>query len=114
MINLISYKDVDDESVIYMKSNNIEFILIYDNANEVVNELLESLLSRYQIGLETSMRGSNFIFKSVQLLYYKCHKINFKRGWSYTDSLDWMKKKKATTNPKNTNDRCFQYPVTVA
>ena len=28
----------------------------YDNANEVVNELLESLLSRYQINLETSMR----------------------------------------------------------
>ena len=60
------------------------------------------------------MRRSDFIFESVQLLYYKCHNINFKRGWSYTDSLDWIKKKKATINPKNTNDRCFQYAVTVA
>ena len=50
----------------------------YDNANEVVNELFESLLSRYQIGLETSERRSDFIFDLVQLLYYKCHKINFK------------------------------------
>ena len=25
------------------------------------------------------MRGSDFIFELVQLLYYKCHKINFKR-----------------------------------
>ena len=60
----------------------------YDNANEVVNELFESLLSRYQIGLQTSMRGRDFIFDSVQLLYYKFHKINFKRGGSHTDSPD--------------------------
>ena len=25
------------------------------------------------------MRGSDFIFELVQLLHYKCHKINFKR-----------------------------------
>ena len=39
-----------------------------------------------QIGLETSMRASDVIFDSVQLLHYKCHKINFKRGGSYIDS----------------------------
>ena len=52
----------------------------YNDANEVVNELFESLRSRYQGNLELSMRGSDFIFDSVQLLYYKCHKIIFKRG----------------------------------
>ena len=36
----------------HSKSNNIEF-MPYDNANEVVNELFNSLLSRYQISLET-------------------------------------------------------------
>ena len=35
------------------------------------------------------MRGSDFIFDYVHLLYYKCHKINFKRGGSYIDSSDW-------------------------
>ena len=59
----------------HSKSNNIEF-MSYDNVNEVVNELFESLLSRYRIGLETSMKGSDLIFDSVQLLYYKCRKIN--------------------------------------
>ena len=34
------------------------------------------------------MRGSDFIFKSVQILYYKCQKINFKREGSNIDSLD--------------------------
>ena len=81
----------------YSKSDNIEFML-YDNANEFVNELFESLLSRYQIGLETSMRGSDFLFDSVQLLYYKCNKIKFKRGGLYIDSPDWTKRKKATVN----------------
>ena len=47
----------------HSKSDNIEFML-YDDANEVVNELFESLLSRYQIGLETAMRGSNFFLFS--------------------------------------------------
>ena len=54
-------KDVDAECIMHSKSDNIEFIS-YDNTNEVVNERFESLLSRYQIGLETSMRGNDFIF----------------------------------------------------
>ena len=40
------------------------------------------------------MKGNDFIFDSVQLMYYKCHKVNFKRGDSYIDSPDWIKKKK--------------------
>ena len=42
-MNFVSSKDVDEEHVTHSKSNNIEFIS-YDNANEVVNELFESLL----------------------------------------------------------------------
>ena len=80
-INFISSKDVNEGRVMHLKSNNIEFML-YDNANEVVNKLFESLLSRYRTGLETPMRVSNVIFDSAQLLYYKCHKKNFKRGGS--------------------------------
>ena len=52
----------------------------YNDGNELVNELFESLLSRYQNNLEASMRGSDFVFDSVQLMYFKCHKVNFKRG----------------------------------
>ena len=58
-------------------SNNIKF-MSYNDPNEVVEELFESLRSRYQRTLETSMRGSEFIFDSGQLMYYKCHKLNFK------------------------------------
>ena len=54
------------------------------------------------------MRASDFFFESVQLLYYKYHKINFKRGGLYTHSPDWIKEKKTTTNPKNTGNKNFQ------
>ena len=47
-INFISSKNVDKEHVMHLKSLTIEFML-YDNANEGVIELVESLLSRYQI-----------------------------------------------------------------
>ena len=60
------------------------------------------------------MRGSDFIFDSVQLLHYKCHKIDFKSSGSYINSPDWIKKKKATINSKNTDDKFFQYAATVA
>ena len=40
--------------------------------------------------------------------------MTFKRSGSCIDSPDWIKKKKETINPKNTDDKCFQYAATVA
>ena len=34
-------------------------------------------------------------------------KENFRRGGSYIDSPDWIKKKEATINPKNIGDKYF-------
>ena len=79
---------------------------------EVTEELFQALLSRYQIGLKTSMRGSDFI---LQILYYKCHRINPHRCESNIDSPDWIKTKKAAINPINKKgNKCLQHAVTVA
>ena len=59
-----------------------------------------SFLSRYQISLETQMRGSDFIFGWVNLLYFKCQKLNFEHGGSCIDSPDLMKKKKSNNKSK--------------
>ena len=75
----------------YSTSNNIK-LTSYNDANEVVNKLFESLLSRYQDNLETLMRQRDFIFDSVQLMYYKCLKVSFKGSGSYIDSPDWIRK----------------------
>ena len=47
-------------------------------------------------------------------MYYRCHKVNFRSGGSYTYSPDSIKKETPTINPKNADDKCFQYAATVA
>ena len=72
--------------------------MINDEADKVIEELFDSLKNRNQNILE-SMKGSEFVFDYVQLLYYECHKINPNRGGSYINSPDWIKKQK--TNNKS-------------
>ena len=61
------------------------------------------------------MKGSEFVFDYVHLLYYKFHKINTNCGESYLDSPDQIKIKKTTINIVNKKDnKCFQYVVIVA
>ena len=55
------------------KSDNLE-IMISDKADEVIEELFKSLLNTYQSNLEKLIRGSEFVFDYLHLLYYKCHK----------------------------------------
>ena len=112
-INFISSKDSNETRTVHTKSGNIE-MMIGNETNEVIEELFDSLLQKYQKGLEESMKGSKLIFDIVDLLYYKFLKISLNRGGSYTDSPNWLKNKKATINPKNNNDKCFKYAITGA
>ena len=59
------------------------------------------------------MRGSEFVYDSVDALFYNLNKANLSRGGSYKDSTKWLKNKKATINPKNDDDKCFHYALTV-
>ena len=69
----------------HSKNDNRE-IMINDEADEVTKELFNSRKNRYQNNLE-SMKGSEFVFYYVNLLYYKCHKIHSNHGGLYTDFL---------------------------
>ena len=97
----------------YTESNNVE-VMMGNETDEIIEVLFESLLRRkYQEGLEEKMRGSEFVFDSIDLLHYNLHKISLNRGGSCIDSPKWLKNKKATINPKN-NDKYFQYAITAA
>ena len=91
-INFISSVESDQQRVIHSKSDDIE-IMINDGTDEVIKELFDSLKNRCQNNLE-SIKGSEYVFDYVHLLYYKFHKINLNRGGSYIDSPDWIKKQK--------------------
>ena len=72
--NFMSFKDTNETRILHKKCDNIE-IMIGNETDEIIEKLLDSLLQKYQKGLEESMKSSNFVFDRVDLLHYKCHKI---------------------------------------
>ena len=62
--NSNSSKDNDEECITHSKIGNIK-TMTYDKTGSVIKELFESLFYSHQITLETSMKGSNFIFTSA-------------------------------------------------
>ena len=96
-INFLSLKDSEETCTMNKKSDNTE-IMMGNETDEIIEELFEPLLERYEERLEESMRGSEFVFDGVNLLYYKLHKISL-RGGSHIVSPKWLKIKKATINP---------------
>ena len=113
-INFISLKPGSDETrIIHTRSDNIE-IMIGDDDDDIIEELFKSLLQKYEENLQNKMRGSDFEFDGVNFLYDDFNKISLNRGGSYIDSPKWLKDKKSTINPKNNDNKCFQYAVTLA
>ena len=80
--------------------------MIYDKTDE---KLFESLLNKYQIGLEAL---KDLIFGCINLLPYKCHKIKLQCGGSCIGSPDWIKSKKTAINHINYGNKCLQYAST--
>ena len=86
-INFISSLDTDEFRIMHSKSNNVE-IMMGIETDDIINELFESLLGRYQ-ELETIMEeGSDFVFENADFLYYNLHRIRLNKGGSYIDSPD--------------------------
>ena len=56
--------------------------MIIDKEDNVTEVNFRTLLSRYKIVFETSIKGSDFSIGCVYLLYHKCHKFNYKRDGS--------------------------------
>ena len=73
--------------------------MIGKETDKVMKELFESLFSRYQIGLEESIKDTNFLVGFIGLLYYKCHKIILSCSRSCIDSAKWIKKLKSNKKP---------------
>ena len=112
-INFISLKPGSDETRIMHTRSDEEF-MNGDDTDEIIKGLFESFLQKYEENLQNKMKGSEFEFDGVNVLYCDFNKISLNRGGSYIDSPKWLKDKKSTINPKNNDDKCFQYAVTLA
>ena len=50
--------------------------------DEINEQIFESIVHRYQVGLEIPVKGSNFVFGGADILHY---------GKFYLDSPQWLK-----------------------
>ena len=112
-VNFVSSNGSIEIRTIFVWSDNEE-IRMGNETNDIIKRLINSFLSNYRNEEAIMRNGSNFVFGSVDVLSYRIHKTSLKRGRSYTKFSEWVLNKRATINPKNDDNKCFQYFITVA
>ena len=60
---------------------------------EILEQLTSSLYQKYQNDLYLSHESSRFVYESVECKIH-FHKIDLRRGASFIDTPEWLKKKK--------------------
>ena len=112
-VNFISSRDTGETRIYYVWSDNVS-IMQGEDTNAIIRKIFRSFLHNYQQELKM-IKGSNFVFGSVDLLDYELHRVRLKRGGSYIKSPKWLENKKAVINPKNNNDdECLQWSIICA
>ena len=112
-IIFVSLTEANETRDMHTKSDNIT-IMSGAETEDAINELFNTFRRRYQEGLETKMKGISYIFERIDLLEYHLHKISLNRGSSYIESHEWIKNKGVTINPRNKDNKCFQYAIIAA
>ena len=112
-VNFVSSNDTGEIRTIFVWSDNEE-IRLGNETDDIVKRLISSFLNNYQKEEIILRNGSNFVFESVGLLSYHIHKTSLIRENSYIKSPKWIANKKAIINPKNEDNRCFEYSIVVA
>ena len=97
----------------HVRSDNEEF-MSGDDTDEIIKSLFQSFIQRYEESSQNKMKGSDFEFDAINFLYYDFNKTSIYGGGTYIDSPKWLKDKRSTINPKNKDNKCFQYAVTLA
>ena len=74
-ITFVSCINPNQVQLMHLKSDNVETMHGVDT-DDTIQELFSSFLRRYQEGLETKMKGSDYIFNHVNSLEYHFHKVS--------------------------------------
>ena len=92
---------------------NSRMMTVYslNNKNEIVTAMIEHVAQQIEI---PALRNSKFVFDRVLHMDIDFHRLNLMRGSSYVPLPDWLMKKKAIINPKNSNMECFKWAVIAA
>ena len=80
-----------------------------------LGEIASAMIEHMQQQIENpALRDSNFVFDGVIHMDINFHRLNLTRGSSYIPQPDWLAKKKAIINPKNSDMECFKWAVIAA
>ena len=108
-VSFISSRDTGETRIYYVWSDNAS-IMQGEKTNNIIREIFKSFLHNYHQELKI-IKGSDFVFESVDLLDYKLHRARLNRGGSYIKSPKWLEIKKAIINPENDDDECLQWSI---
>ena len=92
-ISFVSQKPDSNEIPIMFTRSTPEEIIIGSETEEVAENLIMSILQKYQDNLQSKMKGSDFIFNGINYLYYDLNRITISKGGSYIESPKWLKDK---------------------
>ena len=92
---------------------NSRMMTVYslNDKNEIVTVMIEHMAQQIE---NPSLRNSKFVFDRVLHMDIDFHRLNLMRGSSYVLLPDWLMKKKAIINPKNSDMECFKWAVIAA
>ena len=92
---------------------NSRMMTVYslNDKNEIVTAMIEHMAQQIE---NPALRNSKFVFDKVLHMDVDFHRLNLTRGSSYILLLDWLMKKKAMIDPKNSDMECFKWAVIAA
>ena len=111
----VVFKKINNEFERFIKYIDSDGVMMRYGSNvDVINELHDSLGENYEKE-SNRLRGSNFIFSSVDLTYLEVTKINLKRVGTFVSTPEWIFNKKAIINPNNFDDEfCFAWSIIIS
>ena len=92
---------------------NSRMMAVYNlnGKNEIVTAMIEHMAQQIE---NPALRNSKFVFDSILYMNIDFHRLNLTRGSSYIPLPDWLVKKKAIINPRNSDMECFKWAVIAA
>ena len=92
---------------------NSRMMTVYNlnDKNEIVTAMIEHMAQQIE---NPALKNSKFVFDSIPYMNIDFHRLNLTRGSSYIPLPDWLVKKKAIINPRNSDMECFKWALIAA
>ena len=89
---------------------NSRMMSVYNlnDINEIVSAMIEHMSQQIE---NPALKDSKFVFDRIMHMDINFHRLNLTRGSSYIPLPDWLTKKKAIINSKNSDQECFKWAV---